>query len=269
MKLLQGGIKLSILLWNVWLLPAPLSSYPSIRAKLISPLLRGQDVVILNEAFSFKNTLRQQAGYNYSVTLDERSWWPWKFRPLDSGLMILSKYPFDKVEKEMYDARGGIDRFSAKGIIMVRITIDGAQVDIYGTHMQSGPSQARKVDREKQVGQLARFINRHSETDKSRNVIVAGDMNMGPLTDVHLYDWAYENLEDKVERTAAYTKLKTLAGLLDAQYDNPYWQQDINRFLVRKVEGVVQNIGKPVAKINGEDTHLSDSERYVFSATLQ
>jgi endonuclease/exonuclease/phosphatase family metal-dependent hydrolase len=268
MKIFKSAINLSILLWNVWLLPAPLSFTPGTRAKFISPLLAGHDIVVLNEAFLYKDTLKKHAGYNYSVTLDERSWWPWKFRPVDSGLLILSKFPFDKVEKEMFVSRGGFDRFSCKGIIMVRITIEGVGVDVYGTHMQSDSSSKRKKERESQVDQLARFINLHSGNEAGQNVIVAGDMNMGPLTDMDFFNWAYENQEDKIVRTAAYTKLKELAGLEDAKYDNWYWQQDINRFLVRKVGGLVQNIGKPTEKIRGEDTFLSDSERYMFSAVV-
>ena len=93
MKLYRSGINLAIVLWNVWLLPSPISYKPGTRAKLISPLLAGHDIIVLNEAFAYKDTLKGQARYNYSVTLDERSWWPWRFRPLDSGLVILSKYP--------------------------------------------------------------------------------------------------------------------------------------------------------------------------------
>lgn len=267
MKLLPSGINLAILLWNVWLLPSPISYKPGVRAKFISPLLAGYDIVVLNEAFSHKDSLKGQAGYNYSVTLDERSWWPWSFRPVDSGLMILSKYPFDKVEKEMFKWRGGIDRFACKGMIMVRITIEGTRVDIYGTHMQSEPSSKRKKERNKQVDQLAKFINLHSSVED--HVVVAGDMNMGPLTDVDLYNWAYEDKDDKLTRTASYTRLKKLTRLEDAKYDHPYWQQDFNRFLVWRVQGIVQNIGKPTAKIKGEDMQLSDSERYLFSAVVE
>src|ERR1700737_2139980 len=121
------------------------------------------------------------------------------------GSLILSQYPFVKVEEEMFKARAGTDLFSSKGIIMVRIVVEGVEVDIYGTHMQSESTSKRKKERAEQVRQLEDFINRHSGTT-DRNVIVAGDMNMGPLTDLYMYDWAYENREDKVTRTAEYSK---------------------------------------------------------------
>lgn len=187
---------------------------------------------------------------------------------MDSGILVLSRHPFDKVEKEIYVSRGGIDRFACKGVIMVRVTINGTDLDVYATHMQSGPASKTRFEREEQVEQLADFINLHSGSESKRNVIVAGDMNMGPLTNMNLYNWAYENQEDKELRTAAYLRLKELAHLEDVIYDHPYWQQDINRFLGRNVKGIVRNIGKPIAKINGIDMLLSDSERYLFLAEL-
>jgi endonuclease/exonuclease/phosphatase family metal-dependent hydrolase len=268
MKLFGSVINLRILLWNVWLLPVPLSFNPGLRAKFISPILAGYDVVVLNEAFIYKDALRKYAGYNYSITLDERSWWPWNFRPLDSGLLILSKYPFKKVEKEMFTSRGGVDRFTCKGIIMVRLAIDGVELDIYGTHMQSDSTSKRKRERHSQVEQLAEFVNFHSGIGDERNVLVVGDMNMGPVTDLGLFNWAYENQDDKITRTAAYEKFKSLTGLKDAKYNNSYWQQDINRILVKKIEGYVQNIGKPTGKIKGDDIYLSDSDQYTVSAIV-
>ncbi len=285
MKLLQQSISLSIVLWNVWLLPAPITSLPKDRAQSISPLLAGYDLVVLNEAFTYKDTLRGAAGYTHSATLGGKSFWPWSLRPVDSGLMILSKYPFEKIASEMYHARGAIDKYSAKGILMVRIKVDGEDIDVYATHMQSQPSSTQGIMREKQVVQLANFINLHSGNGSlgsdnatgvrstenfghGRKVIVAGDMNMGPLTNIALYDWCYQNEEDKILRTKAYSHLKELSNLEDAKYENSYWQQDINRFLVRNVGGVVKNIRKPTAMINGKETELSDSERYVFEAVI-
>jgi endonuclease/exonuclease/phosphatase family metal-dependent hydrolase len=270
MKFIRSAISLSVVLWNVWLLPSPISTKPGTRAKLISPLLANHDVVVLNEAFTYKNTIKKEAGYDYIATLDDRSFWPWNFRPLDSGLMILSKYPFDRIAKETFRSKGGDDRMTCKGVIMVRITVDGAEVDIYATHMQSQPSAKRNRQRINQVKQLAKFINSHSGYGSDRHIIVAGDMNMGPLTNTtsSAYDWAYENQTDKVMRTAAYTKLKELTGLKDAEYESSYWQQDINRFMVRNVEGIVKNIGKPIAEVDGKDLDLSDSERYEFLAVV-
>jgi endonuclease/exonuclease/phosphatase family metal-dependent hydrolase len=181
--------------------------------------------------------------------------------------MILSKYPFEKVAKEIFAARGGSDSYSSKGIIMVRIIVEGIPVDVYGTHMQSGPSSTRGKKRAAQVQQLANFINHHSGITNAK-VIVAGDMNMGPLTNLDIYNWAYADRDDKIARTAEYARLKELASLDDANYTHWYWKYDINRFLVRNVQGFVTNIGKPIAVGNGRELHLSDSERYEFNASI-
>jgi hypothetical protein len=60
---------------------------------------------------------------------------------------------------------------------MVRVTIEeGLELDIYATHMQSGPTSKYAGERNSQVEQLARFINRHSGSlEKSeKHIIVAG-----------------------------------------------------------------------------------------------
>lgn len=151
----------------------------------MSSLLAGLDVVLFIEAFMYRILLRKQAAYNYSVTLDKRSWASWSYRPVDSGLLIFSKYPFDIVEKEIYKFRSGIDRFSCKGIIMVRITVNGTELDMYGIHMQSESTSKREKQTESQDG---------------RNIVVVGDMNMGPLEEFSYFNWTYENMDDKVER---------------------------------------------------------------------
>ena len=269
MKITEAVIKLSVILWNVWLLPSPISIAPKDRAERISPLLKGHDIVVLNEAFTYKAALMKGSGYDYNTTLDGRSLLPWKLRLVDSGLLVLSRYPFSKVENEIFKDRAGSDRFSAKGMIMVRINVNETEIDIYATHMQAGSSPNRSKQRISQVKQLADFINRHSgPANSSRNVIVTGDMNMGPLTNFEVYNWAYKDCQDKKERTATFTMLKELTGLEDAKYSHPYWQQDINRFLVRNVGGIVSHLGKPWEVINGKSMPLSDSDKYLFSAEI-
>jgi endonuclease/exonuclease/phosphatase family metal-dependent hydrolase len=270
MKVIDTVTKISIILWNVWLLPFPISFAPRGRAERISELLVGQDIVILNEAFTHKDVLMKEAGYEHFATLGGPSPVPWDVRLVDSGLLIMSKYPFIKVEKEIFKKRAGSDRFSSKGVIMVRIIVNATEIDIYATHMQSGSSFKRGKSRVAQVRQLADFINQHSGSSKSsRRVIVAGDMNMGPLIDFSMFNWAYSTMSDKLDRTAAYTGLKALTGLEDANYSNPYWQQDINRFLVRNVGGIVDHLGKPCNVINGKYVPLSDSDKYQFSAEIR
>jgi len=253
-----------VLLWNVWLLPPPLSDrIVRARARKISPLLNGYDMVILNEAFAFKSTLLSQTNYPHHILLKRKS----ILDVLDSGMIILSKHPFTKTDMEHYHSRGGWDRLASKGIIFCRVALpNGEEIDVYGTHMQAGSLDAEQQSRDDQGHQLAEFILRHSG-EKGRWVVVAGDMNMGPTRnpDFQGYSVHYSSLLDAKRRVATFEKLKTKANLRDVT--SPGWEQDINRFLVRGIDNVkVEYLEKP--KFDDEKRNLSDSESLVCTVSF-
>jgi hypothetical protein len=248
----------SILLWNVWLLPPPLSDIVvRSRAKRISPLLANYDVVVLNEAFTFKSELLSHSKYPYSAHLKRRSY----FDLFDSGLIILSAHPIIKTEAQHFHTRKQWDRLASKGVIFCRIQLpNGSEVDVYGTHMQAGHSDGEQNSRDRQARQLCEFILQHSG-EEGRQVVLAGDMNMGPARhpDLSGYSVHYSSLLDARRRVGTYEVLKKIANLRDVLA--PGWEQDINRFLVRGIQNVeVEYLEKP--KYN-ETRFLSDSERLV------
>lgn len=252
---------LSILLWNVWLLPPPLSdTIAGSRARKIALLLAGYDIVVLNEAFTHKSELLAQSKYPYVMTLPRKSY----FDLFDSGLVLLSRHPIVTVETEHYQRRSKWDRLASKGIIFCRIRLpNGNEIDVYGTHMQAGSSDREQAAREQQTRQLGEFILRHS--GEVRRVVVAGDMNMGPANhpDMNGYSVHYASLLDARRRVGTYTLLKDIANLRDLIC--PGWEQDINRFLVRGVEAEVEYLEKPRYD---STRYLSDSERLVCRITV-
>lgn len=249
---------LTILLWNVWLLPPPLSDFiVRSRASRISPLLASYDLVVLNEAFTCKSKALRDAKYPYQVQLGRKSWWSL----FDSGLIILSAHPIIKVEKEHFRSRRRWDKLASKGIILCRIRIsDGSELDVYATHMQAGHSDSEQESRERQAHQLCEFIIHHSG-EKGRQVVLVGDLNMGPAryADLSGYSVHYASLLDARRRVGTYEVLKKIANLTDVI--SPGWEQDINRFLVRGIQHAeVEYLEKPRYD---ENRHLSDSERLV------
>jgi endonuclease/exonuclease/phosphatase family metal-dependent hydrolase len=254
--------ELKILLWNVWLLPPPLSDrIVHSRARKISPLLNGYDLVILNEAFAFKQTLLSQTHYPHIILQKRKR----IFDVFDSGVMILSKWPVVKTEMEHYRKRERWDRLACKGVIFVRVQLPGSrEVDVYGTHMQAGSSDAEQRSRDEQARHLVAFILRHSGED--RRVVVGGDLNMGPARnpDLQGYSVHYSNLTDARRRVATYEQFKVGANLRDVI--SPGWEQDINRFLVRNISDIkVEYLEKPK---HDEERHLSDSERLLCTIGL-
>jgi endonuclease/exonuclease/phosphatase (EEP) superfamily protein YafD len=254
---------ITILLWNVWLLPPPLSdTIVRSRASQISPLLANYDIVILNEAFTHKSRLLSQTTYPYKVNLGRKSC----FDLLDSGIIILSAHPVVKSEMEHFRTRSKWDRLASKGIIFCRIRLpSGKEIDVYGTHMQAGHSNSEQTSRNEQGHQLAEFILRHSGED-GRNVVLAGDMNMGPSRnpDLQGYSVHYSSMLDAQHRVGTYEMIKNTANVVDVVC--PGWEQDINRFLVRNIEDVeVEYLEKPRYD---QSRYLSDSERLVCRISL-
>ena len=257
----HGNIR--ILLWNVWLLPPPLSDMiVGSRASQISPLLTDYDIVILNEAFSYKAQLLAKTKYPYRVSLHRR----YCFDFLDSGLILLSAHPITKSAMEHFNTRRKWDRLASKGVIFCRIRLpNGEEIDVYGTHMQAGHSDAEQHSRDEQARQLAEFVLRHSG-EEGRRVVVAGDMNMGPSINADLqgYSGHYSNFLDAKRRVGTYEVMKKIANVRDVIC--PGWEQDINRFLVRGIEQAeVEYLEKPRYD---ETRYLSDSERLVCRITL-
>jgi endonuclease/exonuclease/phosphatase family metal-dependent hydrolase len=254
---------LTILLWNVWLLPPFLSNgITRSRASKISPLLANYDVVILNEAFMYKAQLLSQTKYPYRIILRRRSW----FDFLDSGIIILSAHPIINFDMEHFHTRGRWDRLACKGIIFCRLRLPtGDEIDIYGTHMQAGYSESEQSSRDQQACQLSEFILRHSG-EEERHVVLGGDMNMGPARcpDLQGYSVHYSSPLDAKRRVGTYESLKKTAKVRDVI--SPGWEQDINRFLVRGIEHAeVEYLEKP----KYDDTrYLSDSERLVCRIAL-
>ena len=256
-----GSIR--ILLWNVWLLPPPLSDMiVRSRASRISQLLTDYDIVILNEAFTYKSQLLAKTKYPYRISLTRRSC----FDFLDSGLILLSAHPIIKSAMEHFNSRKKWDRLASKGVLFCRIRLrNGEEIDVYGTHMQAGSSDGEQQSRDEQARQLAEFILRHSG-EEGRRVVVAGDMNMGPAINADLqgYSIHYSNLLDARRRVGTYEVMKKIANVRDVSC--PGWEQDINRFLVRGIEQAeVEYLEKPRYD---ETRYLSDSERLVCRVAL-
>ena len=264
----KGASQIDILLWNVDLLPFKPRS--AIRSPLISKFLLNYepqpDILVLNEAFSRRESLFSAAlleRYPYRHTLGKH-WWRTIF---SSGVWILSKHRIIDRWEVAYRRRSGWDRFAAKGIVGVRIEIAvGENIDVYGTHMQAGHEMRNGFSRLSQVQHIIDFINLHSAAAESK-VILAGDLNMGPLVPGFAKSPHYVDEQDWKLRTEAFRKLINGLGL------QPYTlvksstgrgsEDDINWILGRNFnnsEGHVEYIDVERGTHGDHDFELSDSD---------
>jgi endonuclease/exonuclease/phosphatase family metal-dependent hydrolase len=203
--------ELSVMSFNINDLPAPLRSKSSSAMKIIGRDLARRaadgtapDVVLLQEAFTKRSKkLIREAGYPHVVkgpgprVIDEASRVIEYDSPTDrepggprraynrltnSGLYILSRFPIELLEKEVYgNDCSGSDCLANKGIVYARIRIPGHRVpvDIATTHMDSNSKDASRKARfsahVQQTGTLLNFLDRMRG---GRTLILAGDLNI-------------------------------------------------------------------------------------------
>lgn len=203
--------ELSVMSFNINDLPSPLRSKASAAMKIIGRDLARRvaegtapDVVLLQEAFTKRSRrLVREAGYphvargpsaraiadearaiQYDAPTDREPGGPRRAynRFANSGLYILSRFPFELVEKEVYgNDCSGSDCLANKGVLYARIRIPGHDmpVDIATTHMDSNTKDASRKNRfaahVQQTGTLLNFLDRMRG---GRALILAGDLNI-------------------------------------------------------------------------------------------
>eukprot|EP01112_Ceratiomyxa_fruticulosa_P014964 TRINITY_DN4346_c0_g3_i1.p1 TRINITY_DN4346_c0_g3~~TRINITY_DN4346_c0_g3_i1.p1 ORF type:complete len:261 (-),score=32.46 TRINITY_DN4346_c0_g3_i1:81-863(-) len=256
-------VSVSVLLWNVWNLPSFLSDHRSKeRARIIatSRIFENYDVVILNEAFINKGELLRNKVHPYIATLERR--WNSIF---DSGIVVLSKYPIMEIFREYFVDRTGWDCFCSKGLVLCKIQVNEGEegvLNIVGTHMQAGNSNADQRSRFGQSGQVARFLAKHC--NQYSKIVFGGDINMGPVLDpaFQRYSCHYSDVKDAQDRHKAYVRLREEANLRDIFA--PGQEEDINRFLVRNILNIdsLRYIPEPRDE---QGRRLSDSAALVLT----
>lgn len=171
--------------WRPWLLHLGKIEHVSERSLTLSKSLDEYDVVCLNESFHFGSSIAtkfvqvmQTRGFKYVVTSDTVPIFS-RFI-IDSGLMILSKYPIISANSTTYTRGCSFDGFAAKGAIYAEIqTGPDSHVHLFTTHLQASYDIVSEVDfgvRNSQQKELASFIQRNA-TD-GNPIIVTGDFNI-------------------------------------------------------------------------------------------
>lgn len=207
--------EISVLTYNVRGLPWPIARG---RAKALREigrelaalraLGRQPDVVLLQEGFrSEVAELVKASGYaNWATGPDRRSE---ASRPLrlprlkgllrgegwgkatGAGLHVLSDTPIREVRTAAYSACAGFDCLANKGVMLVRLDLDGGGVlDVVNTHLNSkrasGAPHAETIRAYKvQMDEMLAFLA--TETAPDRPLVVGGDFNVKNAPDRYSY----------------------------------------------------------------------------------
>lgn len=124
------------------MLPKPIkNSLQGIRRQVIANQLAGTtyDIIFFQEAFSgqFRKTVieKLKSDYPYSFYLKKTK----KIKHVfGSGLLVLSRHPFQVIETLYFDKCGGFDCYASKGAVLLETTLpDGKRIQFATTHLQS------------------------------------------------------------------------------------------------------------------------------------
>jgi len=200
----EGGepYVVSVLSYNVHgIFPLAAKDDPRDRMPTIGWLAHKYDVVLLQEDFEFHGKLKQQlrgdaVGYRGNsvwrsphlaitkvLTFPLLAWIPSLSIPYGAGVSTFVDKDLhvpDSAVREAYGSCHGWlnyanDCWGAKGYLRVRIrTPEGAEVDVYNTHLEAGGHEGDAAVRREQMDVLVEGIERLSA---GRAVIVAGDLN--------------------------------------------------------------------------------------------
>ncbi|MFK7796802.1 MAG: sphingomyelin phosphodiesterase [Aureispira sp.] len=175
--------QLKVLSWNVQLLPRSFSMFSkALRKKqavrtpwIIAHCQQADyDVIVFQEVFDKPLSKQLQAALLAS--------YPYQVQPLkqsgrltSSGILIVSKWPIQKVGAVVYPKGAHEDAWAAKGCTIVELQQGENAVYIAGTHLQAGGSNAAKTQRALQYQSIKTVLD--MVTNDSLAIVLAGDLN--------------------------------------------------------------------------------------------
>ena len=182
------------LTYNVAGLPEGISgSHPATNTPIISPLLNGYDLVVVQESWQTPDPNPLAPLRVYHELLVAHALHPFRsisainpintdpFRPsaiLGDGLNNLSRFPFEDVIRVPWNGcyTSAADCLALKGFSLARTRFaPGVVVDVYDLHMEAGGAPQDDALRDAGVSQLRDFVNAHSA---GRAIVVGGDFNL-------------------------------------------------------------------------------------------
>jgi endonuclease/exonuclease/phosphatase family metal-dependent hydrolase len=164
--------------------------YMAERSLLLAEAIIDYDVVCLNEAFQFGSNIvakfveaARKRGFKYAVS-GRRI--PITARLLlDSGVLIVSKYPIIRTDVLQYEQSCSYDAFAAKSAVYAEISIGRRSVHLFSTHLQAsdGVVTPTEVDvRVNQSAELHNFIEKYAiGADRADPILLLGDMNIDSI----------------------------------------------------------------------------------------
>jgi len=197
---------IKILTYNMYLLPPGIGgrngAFKTERLyEFIHFYMQNYDIICLQEVFGMFSKrldilINAAKEYNYYIVTKKHSILEWPIFPIDSGLVILSRFPIKDVGFCAFPRGSHADMFAQKGILYCKIQIDNQLINIYNLHMQA---QEYKEIRKIQLQTLCNYIKPNFPT------IICGDFNI-----------AFNNIEYNILKNAMYSIDKNAKNTLQS-----------------------------------------------------
>jgi len=243
---------LKLLTWNLFMIPKPINfSLQQTRVPLISEALlkRNDDVLLFQETFS--GLARRKLIHNLKKTYPYQARLKGTFLRLNSGLLILSKFPLKVLDKLHFKDCTNSDCFSAKGVILVEINHpDGKKIQIATTHLQAWNNQKSRDVRAKQFSEIRDLLDRFAEPTKAQ--ILAGDLNIDGLLPHLEYNSTLSLLD--MESIQLMGDIKVTNGFNVACYKTPGGEpmgEWLDHVFIKKHETPASVVSKTVVPLSG------------------
>lgn len=184
------GEDIKLLTWNVYMLPRPIKFSRQLeRTKVIRDELKkvDHDVIVLQEAFyhhfsrTIRNALKTTHPFQRKLGRTRKFW-----QVMDSGVLIVSKFPFKVLGYRFFKSCASADCFASKGVLLVEIILPkGKKLQLAATHMQSGQKENRRRIREKQTNVIKHLMQKHQSPGIPQ--LLMGDLNIDGLQELEFH----------------------------------------------------------------------------------
>ncbi len=185
--------ELNIISYNVFLRPRLISTseYTLDRAREIAKWLNNTeaDVVTLQEAWNRKavNALLNAVAEKFPYSVTDQ---PGRFglKLISGGMLVLSRWPIEKVQTIAYEDCYGFDCRAAKGALHAVINLnDSTRINVVTTHLDAGEKPKDRQVRASQLNQLRQFVDVIAQSGDP--LLITGDFNINSLAvDTEFYE---------------------------------------------------------------------------------
>lgn len=211
--------------YNLWFLPDTLftgDSRPRQRAGKIAPHLRGDDVVVLNEAFEdgARDRLVRALQDEYPYVAGVLN--PAYGMLMNGGVVILSRWPIGATDSIKFRKKGMADTFNQKGALYARIDRPDGPHHVFATHTKSGLSASDARTRASQLRELTAFRTSKA-IPETEPVLIVGDLNVDRTSAEFPRVLALLGAEEPAEPSGQDATYDPRVNALASDDDPPEW----------------------------------------------